>query len=84
MEILGLILPLSISFVTFENVLAHLRTVSRSGHSQALSMCAWPIAETLCAEAVAGIAPARAATAVAASASFISESGSAGRSRPAR
>ena len=28
--------------MTLENVRAHLRTVSRTGHSQAESMCAWP------------------------------------------
>ena len=32
-----------------ENVRAHLRFVSRIGHSHAVSMCAWPIALTRCA-----------------------------------
>ena len=32
----------------------HLRTVSRSGHSHAVSMCAWPTATVVCALARAG------------------------------
>ncbi|SCE59898.1 hypothetical protein GA0115252_17805 [Streptomyces sp. DfronAA-171] len=44
----------SASAVTFVNVRAHLRTVSRSGHSHAESMCACPTACTVCAEACAG------------------------------
>ena len=39
---------------TFANVRAHLRMVSRTGHSQAESMCAWPAAETSGALALAG------------------------------
>jgi hypothetical protein len=31
---------------TFENVRAHLRIVSRTGHNQAESMCACPTAKT--------------------------------------
>ena len=38
----------------FEKVRAHLRFVSRSGHNQAESMCAWPVAITVRAEALAG------------------------------
>ena len=41
---------------TFETVRATLRTVSRSGHSQAESMCACPTAEIRCADAYAGLA----------------------------
>ena len=37
-----------------ENVRAHLRIVSRTGHSHAESMCAWPTATTWCALAEAG------------------------------
>ena len=46
---------------TLENVRAHLRTVSRTGHSQAESMCAWPTATMRCALGVSagGRAPAR-------------------------
>lgn len=44
----------SISATTLEVVRATLRTVSRSGHSQAESMCAWPTADSRCAEAFAG------------------------------
>jgi hypothetical protein len=32
--------------VALAKVRAHLRMVSRMGHSQALSMCAWPTATT--------------------------------------
>ncbi|CAM5640959.1 hypothetical protein SCANM63S_03636 [Streptomyces canarius] len=35
-------------------VRATLRTVSRSGHSQAESMCAWPTALIRCADGTAG------------------------------
>ncbi len=51
----------AISAVTFAAVRATLRTVSRSGHSHAESMCACPTALSRCAEACAGEAstPAR-------------------------
>ena len=42
------------SVVMLVKVRAHLRTVSRIGHSHAESMCAWPTAVTVCAEACAG------------------------------
>ena len=42
------------SWSTFANVRAHLRTVSRVGHNQAESMWAWPTADTRCALADAG------------------------------
>ena len=41
----------SIRATTLENVRAHLRMVSRTGHSQAESMCACPVASSWCAEA---------------------------------
>ena len=41
----------SISATTLANVRAHLRMVSRTGHSQAESMCAWPVATSWWAEA---------------------------------
>ena len=41
----------SISATTLENVRAHLRMVSRTGQSQAESMCACPVASRWCAEA---------------------------------
>ncbi len=41
---------------TFEKVRATLRRVSRTGQSQAESMCAWPTAVTRCALAWAGAA----------------------------
>ena len=41
---------------TLENVRAHLRIVSRFGHSHAESMCAWPTATRRCALARAGVA----------------------------
>ncbi|MGY3678045.1 hypothetical protein ACVWXU_001668 [Streptomyces sp. TE33382] len=44
----------SISATTFEVVRVTLRTVSRSGHSHAESIWAWPTAERRCAEAFAG------------------------------
>ena len=44
----------SASWITLEKVRAHLRIVSRMGHSQALSMCACPTATTRCALADAG------------------------------
>ena len=49
----------SISPTADENVRTHLRTVSRIGHSQAVSMWAWPVATTRCVPAPAGRAPAR-------------------------
>ena len=54
---------------TLETVRATLRRVSRSGHSHAESMCAWPTALTSWAEAwagrdIAGASAARAAPAV--------------------
>ena len=44
----------SISVHTLEKVRATLRTVSRTGHSQAESMWAWPVASTVRADAPAG------------------------------
>ena len=42
-----------------ENVRTHLRTVSRVGHSHAVSMWAWPVATTRCVPAPAGRSAAR-------------------------
>ena len=50
-EVLGL---LASARTTFANVRATLRTVSRTGHSQAESMCACPTAWTRCALAAGG------------------------------
>ncbi len=52
----------SISAVTLVAVRATFLTVSRSGHSQAESMWAWPAAETRCADAWAGVASAGASS----------------------
>ena len=67
----------SASWTTLENVRAHLRIVSRTGHSQALSMWACPTATTLCALAEAGWARASASSARAAAAVPAMSSGSA-------
>ena len=48
---------------TFATVRSTLRTVSRNGHSQALSMCAWPTALTRWADARAGAASTSASSA---------------------
>ena len=76
----------SISAVMLDAVRATLRTVSRSGHSQAESMCAWPTALMRCAVAPAGAASAVAVRARAAAAVPATSSGhtaSSARSTPA-